>query len=263
MSEPAPAIVGVDCTPGTLRLALAEVGGEILRTEEHALPDFEDEAAWSWEVGGRIAALFAAEGERRSALGIAVACPGIVDPVAGRLIESFVSEAWDGLDVVAALRRHIDAPIVVLPRVEAALRGEASAGAAASVFDALYVSLLDGPAAAVLTSGRIIGGAQHRAGGLPAFPLLQPSQPLAGEDLEQAAALLADVAALVDPAVVILHGLPEHSDPLLPVLQRVLDEVLPGAEVTSSMLGERAALLGALRAAAIVAYEGQRAYDES
>ena len=74
---------------------------------------------------------------------------------------------------------------------------------------------------------------------------------------------LADLAALVDPSVVIIHGAPEHADPLRPVLQRVLNEVLPGAQVAPPALGDKAALLGAMKAAAIVAYEGERAYDES
>lgn len=263
MSEPESVIVGVDFTPQTLRLILGTLGGEVLRQEEHPLHDVDDEAAWAWEVGGRISALFAAEGEKRSALGIGVACPGVVDPVAGRIEECLANPEWEGLNVVASLRQHIDAPVVALGRVEAALRGEASAGNAAGTFDAMYVSLLDGPAAAVLSSGRIIGGAAHRAGGLPAFPELELTHPLVGDDLEQATALLADLAALVDPSVVIIHGLPEHADPIRPVLQRVLNEVLPGAQVAPSALGDRAALLGAMKAAAIVAYEGARAYDES
>ena len=263
MSEPESAIVGVDFTPATLRLILGRLDGEILRQEEHPLPDLEDEAAWSWEVGGRISTLFAADGARRYALGIGVACPGTVDPVAGTIEECLGNPEWEGLNVVASLRRHIDAPIVALPRVEAALRGEAAAGNAAGTFDAMYVSLLDGPAAAVMSNGRILGGAAHRAGGLPAFPELEVAHPLMGEDLEQATALLADLAALVDPSVVIIHGAPEHADPLRPVLQRVLNEVLPGAQVAPPALGDKAALLGAMKAAAIAAYEGERAYDES
>lgn len=263
MSEPESAIVGVDFTPATLRLVLGRLDGEILRQEEHPLPDLEDEAAWSWEVGGRISTLFAADGAKRYALGIGVACPGTVDPVAGTLEECLGNPEWEGLNVVASIRRHIDAPIVALSRVEAALRGEAAAGNAAGTFDAMYVSLLDGPAAAVMSNGRILGGANHRAGGLPAFPELEVAHPLVGEDLEQATALLADLAALVDPSVVIIHGAPEHADPLRPVLQRVLNEVLPGAQVAPPALGDKAALLGAMKAAAIVAYEGERAYDES
>ena len=263
MTAPESAIVGVDFTPTTLRLILGRLDGEILGQEEHPLPELDDEAAWAWEVGGRISTLFAAEGGRLSALGIGVACPGTVDPVAGRLEECLANEQWEGFHVVAALRQHIDAPIVALGRVEAALRGEAALGNASGTFDAIYVSLVDGPAAAVMTSGRIIGGANHRAGALPAFPELASEQPLMGEDLEQATALLADLACLVDPSVVLIHGRPEHADPLRPVLQRVLNEVLPGAQVAPGALGDRAALLGALKAAAIVAYEGARADDES
>lgn len=259
----ATAIVGVDFTPATLRLVLATIEGEVLRQEEHRLPELDDEAAWAWEVGGRISALFAADGTKRYALGIGVACPGTVDPIAGRIEECLANPEWEGLNVVASLRPHIDAPVVALSRVEASLRGEAALGNASGTFDALYVSLLDGPSAAVLTSGRILGGASHRAGALPAFPELEVGRPLMGEDLEQATALLADLAALVDPSVVIIHGLPEHADPLRPVLQRVLNEVLPGAQVAPAALGDKAAMVGAMKAAAIVAYEGERAYDES
>jgi len=258
-----PVVVGVDCTPTTLRLVMGTVEGEVIHQEEHPLPPLDDEAAWSWEVGGRISAMFAAEGAKRWALGIAVACPGSVDPAAGRLEESLLAPDWEGLNVVTALRQHIDTPIVALNRVEAALRGEAWAGSASGTFDALYVSLDDGPAAAVLTSGRVVGGANHRAGGLPAFPELQPGQPLTGDDLEQAAALLADIAVLLDPAVVVIHGAMEHTGPLLPVLQRVLDQVLPGAQVAPAHFGDRAAVLGAMRAASTVAYEGLRNDDES
>lgn len=267
MSEPQPVLVGVDFTPTTLRLMLGTLAGEVLHRQETPLPILEDEEAWSWEVGGRISEAFAAEGNQRWALGIGVACPGFVDTANGILIESLLNPAWDGLHVVDALRRHIDAPIVALNRTMSALRGEASRGAAAHTFDAMYVSLEDGPQAANMSSSRIIGGVHSRAGSLPAFPDLTPGVRLGGEDLEQGAALLADVVAFVDPDVVILHGAPEHLDPLAPVLQRVLDEVAPGTTVTGGALGNYAALLGAFQSASTVAFEnaheGERDDDES
>ncbi len=258
MSEPEPVLVGVDFTASTLRLMLGTLDGEVVHRQEIPLPPLEDESAWAWEVGGRISTAFAAEGSRRWAMGIGVACPGIVDTANGVLIESNANPAWDGLHVVDALRRHIDAPVVALSRTVAALRGEAASGAAAHTFDAVYVSLVDGPAAAIMSNARMVGGAHGRAGSLPAFPELVEGTRLAGEDLEQAAALLADVVALLDPEVVILHGPPEHAEPLGPVLQRVLDEVSPGATVSAGALGDYAALLGAFQAASTVAYEGER-----
>ncbi|MCK9487202.1 MAG: ROK family protein [Dehalococcoidia bacterium] len=258
MSEPEPALVGVDFTGDTLRLMLGNLSGEIFYRQEFPLPDVDDEEAWAWEVGGRISSAFAAEGERRWALGIGVACPGAVDTATGILMESTANPAWDGLHIVDALRRHIDAPVVALSRTLAALRGEAASGAAAHTFDAIYVSLQDGPSAAIMSNARVIGGANARAGALPAFPEVTAGAPLAGDDLEHAAALLADVVALLDPQVVILHGLPEHTEPLAPVLQRVLDEISPGATVTPPALGDYAALLGAFQAASTVSYEGER-----
>lgn len=259
MTDSLPALVAVDFTATRLDVLLAEPGGGVLLRQTYALPDPLDEDAWAWEVGGRIASAFAAEGNHRWALAIAVACPGYVDSPTGRMVESAAREGWDGLAVVEALRRHIDVPIVALGRTEAALRGEAAAGAAAATFDALYVSLSDDPPSAILSSGRVVGGATRRAGALPALPEMTPGEVLEGEALEGAAALLADAATLLDPAVVVIHGAQEHVMPLIPVLQRVLDQVAAGIDVVPAALGDGAALVGALQAASIAAYEGERA----
>lgn len=255
---PAPVLVAVDFTATELRITLVDSDGDVIEHDTYDLGPLPDEAAWAWEVGGRIATAFAREGQKRWAQAIAVACPGLVDPVAGILVASNGQAAWDGLHVVDAIRRHIDAPVIAINRVQAALRGEWSAGAADGTMDALYVSLRGIPQAAVLSNGRILAGAGNRAGSLPALPELDPAQPLEGDVLEQVTSVLADLAALVDPTVVILDGEEAHVEALGPVLQGVLDEVSPGARVSRPGLGEGAALLGALKAAEILAYEGDR-----
>ncbi len=255
---PEPVLVAVDFTATELRIVLVDSDGEVIERAQYELGPLPDEAAWAWEVGGRIATSFAREGQRRWAQAIAVACPGLVDPVAGVLVESNGQPEWDGLHVVDAIRRHIDAPVVALNRVQAALRGEWSAGAADGTMDALYVCLRGVPQAAVLSNGRILSGAAHRAGGLPALPELGPTQPLDGEALEQVTGVLADLVALVDPTVVILDGAEAHVGPLATVLQGVLEEIAPDASVVFPALGDGAATLGALRAAETLAYEGER-----
>ncbi|MSQ30292.1 MAG: ROK family protein [Dehalococcoidia bacterium] len=255
---PEPVLVAVDFTATALRIVLVDSDGEVVEREQYELGPLPDEAAWAWEVGGRIATSFAREGQKRWAQAIAVACPGMVDPIAGILVESSGQAEWNGLHVVDALRRHIDAPVVALNRVQAALRGEWSAGAADGTMDAMYVCLRGVPQAAVLSNGRILSGAGHRAGALPALPELDPAQALEGEVLEQVTGILADLAALLDPVVVILDGEEAHVGPLGPVLQGVLDEVSPGARVVRPALADGAALLGALKAAEILAYEGDR-----
>ncbi|MGE0229643.1 MAG: ROK family protein [Dehalococcoidia bacterium] len=251
-------LVGIDFTADRLRVLLADVEGEPVHEGEWALPDLPDEAAWSWEVGGRVATLFAEEGNGRSALAIAVAAPGAVNPVTGRLERSLGQPGWDGLAVVEALRRHIDAPIAAESRVRAALLGEAWQGAAAGLDDVLYVSLRGTPEAAILSGGRALRGARFRAGALPAFPELPPVANPPTDPIEQTAGLLADAAALVDPQTLVLYGLPQHLDVLVPLTQRVLTEVAPGISVTRASLGHRAALIGAIRIASTLAYEGHR-----
>lgn len=258
MNEPEPVVVAVDFTATELRLMMSDLAGQPLIRQLHPLPELPTEEAWAWEVGGRISTLFAAEGNKRWALAIGVACPGVVDGPAGRLVESDGQEGWDGLAVVEALRRHIDTPVVALSRIEAALRGEASAGAAASAYDSLYVALNQHPAAAMMSGGRIVGGGSGRAGALPALPEMVPGEPLDDETVQAAASLLADASALLDPSVIVLHGDPAQVDALIPILQGVLDEIAPGPQVVPAALGENAAILGAYHAAAIVAYEGER-----
>jgi len=251
-------VVGVDFTLDEVRLALSFFDGKPMIRETYALPPLADEAAWAWEIGGRISTLFAHDGQKRWAVGIAVACPGDVDDVTGKMTRCPGRPEWDGLAVVDALRRHIDAPIVALDRTHAALRGESEHGVATEATDAIYVSLRGIPAAAVKTSGRIVSGARGGAGTLPDFPVLDPDAPVEEETVEEIAGLLSDLAAFLDPALVILDGTEAHLATLMPALQRAINAVAPGPRVVAGALGEHAALTGALGAASIVAYEGER-----
>ncbi len=253
-----PLLVAVDFSADTLRLMLAEPDGAPVLRERWELPELADEEAWSWEVGGRIATLFAHDGGGRSALAIAVAAPGAVDPLAGRLMRCSERPEWDGLSVVDALRRHIDAPIAAESRTLAALLGEGWQGAAAGVDHALYVSLRGAPSAALLAGGRPVRGASHRAGTLPGVAELDPSATLGERELAEVAAAVADAVALVDPELVVLDAAPQHLERLTPLLQRAIDETAPGPEVAPAALGEEAALLGAVRIAEGVAHEGGR-----
>lgn len=251
-----PLLVAIDFTPAELQLLLAEPDGRPLHQEAWPLPELEDGDAWSWEVGGRIAASFATHGDGRSACAIAVAAPGTVDPLAGQLLHCVERPAWAGLPIVEALRRHIDAPVAAEARTLAALLGEQWQGAATGADDVLYVSLHGTPAAAVMAGGRPVRGAQLRAGALPALPHL--GEVLSGDQAEAVVSTLADLAALLDPAVVVLDGAAAHVERLAPLLQRVLAQVAPGPSVVTGELGGRAALIGALRMATTLAFEGQR-----
>jgi predicted NBD/HSP70 family sugar kinase len=251
-------LVGVDFTADRLRLMLTDLFGDPVHQGEWPLPALDTEEAWAWEVGGRIARIFAEEGNGRSAFAIAVAAPGHVDPVNGRILHAAGQDAWDGLSVVDALRRHIDAPIAAESRVTAALLGETWQGAAGGIDNVLYVSLRGVPQAAILSGGRSVRGAHFSAGALPALPELPAQTSIANEEIERVAGLLADATALIDPDMLVLYALPQHLDRLIPLLQGVLQKVAPGVRVARSALGHQAALVGAIRIASTLAYEGHR-----
>lgn len=257
-ADDGPVLVGVDFTADRLRLLLTDESGRRVREGEWGLPPLADEDAWAWEVGGRIATEFAAEGQRRSALAIVVAAPGSVDPVSGKLLRSTGQEGWDGLAIVDALRRHIGAPIAAESRTVCALLAEVWHGAAVGEENVLYVSLRGEPSAAVLTGGRSVRGAHFEAGALPAVPAVAAGAALSSTDAEAIAGLLADAAALLDPSLVVLDGEAAHLERLMPLLQRVLDEVAPGPEVVRAEFGDRGAVIGAVRMATSLAFEGNR-----
>jgi len=251
-------LVGIDFTADRLRVVLADLDGEPIHRGEWPLPELPDERAWSWEIGGRIATLFAEEGNGRSALAIALAAPGSVDPVTGCIEKSAGQPAWDGLGVVEALRRHIDAPVAAESRVRAALLGETWQGAGAGLDDVLYVTLAGMPEAAVLAASRMVRGAHFRAGSLPACPELPPGTPAPLEIIEEVAGRLADAVALLDPQALVLHGHPPHLDALVPLTRRVLAKVAPGVRVLRAALDDQAAVTGAVRIASTLAFEGHR-----
>ena len=252
-------LAAVDVTADELRLLLADDMGQPLHRDRWPLPPLPDAEAWSWEIGGRIATAFAAEGGRRSALALVVAMPGIVDPLSGRVLRNLAGqEAWAGLEAADALRRHIGVPVSAENRVIAQLLGETWQGAARGADHVLLVALGDVPQAAVYSGGRVLRGAQHEAGGMPAIPELDPDAPLRGEELETVAGLIADATALVDPQVVVLDGHERHLTALRPLLQQVIDRVAPGAQVAQAELGDSGALVGGIRMAATLAFEGGR-----
>ncbi|MCC6237499.1 MAG: ROK family protein [Dehalococcoidia bacterium] len=260
MTAPADtALLGLDFTSNALRIRIAELDGKLLAQREYPLAALKTEDEWIWEVGGRIATSLASEGNRRSALAIGVAAPGTIDPISGRLVRSVEGqEEWEGLAVVECLRRHIDVPVIALSRVVAGLRAERLGGGARGIDDAIYISLRGIPASAVLAGGHLIRGHGEEAGALPAVPQFHAGQRLAGHDLEAAAGLLADAVALLDPEVAIVDAADEHAESLVPLLQRVIDEVAPGPRVVRATFGADGPVIGALHAASTVAFEGER-----
>ena len=181
------------------------------------------------------------------ALGIGVACPGSVHPIRGVITESRAQEGWTDLHVVDAIRRHIDAPTLAMDRAQAALRGEMTAGAALDVNDAIYLSLRDSaPAVATLAAGTMVRGAHHH-------PTLVGS---AGP--QEAITAVASTAAVLDSALVILDVPADAAEAHVEALAQALYAAGSEAEIAVSELGDRGPLFGAIEAASIVAYEGER-----
>jgi len=128
-----------------------------------------------------------------------------------------------------------------------------SLGSATGHDDVLYVSVdTDGPSAAILIAGTVVRGAHYRPG------LVPPPNKDGTIDLELLAAWIGDAAALLDPAIVILNVPESQADMLLTAVHGAAIDSGAIAGIVISELGDRAPLFGAVDAAAIVSYEGER-----
>lgn len=103
----------------------------------------------------------------------AVCGPGIVSAgiaVCGAVgpdgLVTAVNLGWDSVPAASALSARLGIPVTVLNDAHAGALGEGGFGAARGMSDFLYVSLGTGIGAAIVKSGRVLGGDHGRAGEL-------------------------------------------------------------------------------------------------
>ena len=91
--------------------------------------------------------------------GIGLGCPGPFDEASGRIENFYTLPGWEGSDIVSPLVARFDTPVKLINDAEAALLGEALAGAACGARVALMLTIGTGIGGAVLIDGAILRGA--------------------------------------------------------------------------------------------------------
>ncbi|MCM5558112.1 ROK family transcriptional regulator [Pleomorphomonas sp. JP5] len=178
-------VIGAELGVTSLRLSLANIVGDILASEEAPSDDLAGTALVS-ALGRLSAELVAKAGiDRQKVLVAAVAMPGVVEPVSGRLSLSPNLEGLGDVDVRTLLSAELGCAVVIENDINAAVIGESWTGCAVGVEEVAFVSLGTGIGLGALTGGRLIRGASGAAGEIGFLPI--GGDPTASDSLERGA----------------------------------------------------------------------------
>jgi len=245
-------IVGIDIAPREIRVALADLQGQIVgrHQEPHAPPDSANIDSEINQVTAAIETTIAQAGrDPKRVLGMAVGAPGLAD-VSGRVHAAFVP-GWSDVPLGDLLTAHFAVPVLVDSHANLAAIGERWQGAAQGIADFVFITLGERVGAGIVIAGRLHRGHQWQAGDISGLMLDVPAQPAAHDVPSTLHRVVASVITLVDPALVIcggslIAGHPEFVDRLRTAVAAIVRRV-PAIE--RSALGEDATLIGAIHAA--------------
>ncbi len=100
-------------------------------------------------------------GWRREELcGIGIGCAGPVNPKRGTIHNPYTLPGWDGCDIVTPLNKAFGVPVYLENDADAAVLGEALAGAARECGDVVMLTFGTGIGTGILVHGRIHRGVQ-------------------------------------------------------------------------------------------------------
>ena len=99
--------------------------------------------------------------ETAALAGIGLGCPGPFDEASGRIENFYTLPGWEGNDIVTPLADRFGTPVRLINDADAALLGEALAGAARGARVALMLTIGTGLGGAALIDGVILRGAAN------------------------------------------------------------------------------------------------------
>ena len=158
-------VVGVDIGGSNLRVALADIQGNVLgkwSTSTKATSSPEMVIAQIEE--GVDSLLEQSNSSRRSLLGIAAGVPGVTDPKAGVVLVTSYLKGWKNAPFQHLLESALGVPAAVENDVRMAALGEHWLGAARGVDDFVFLAIGTGIAAGIFANGKLVHGVNCTAG---------------------------------------------------------------------------------------------------
>ena len=156
--------LGVDIGGTKIAVGAVDAAGAV-----HARRTIATDAEAGFDAGiarltGAIDETLAEAGVDVTALaGIGLGCPGPFDEASGRIENFYTLPGWEGNDILSPLVARFDTRVRLINDADAALLGEALAGAARGARVALMLTIGTGIGGAVLIDGVVLRGRSQRA----------------------------------------------------------------------------------------------------
>lgn len=157
--------VGVDIGGSNLRVALADIQGNVLgkwSTSTRATSSPEMVVAQIEE--GVVSLLEQSNSSRRSLVAIAAGAPGVTDPKAGMVLVTSYLKGWKNVPFQHLLESALRIPAAVENDVRMAALGEHWLGAARGLDDFVFLAIGTGIAAGIFANGKLVHGVNCTAG---------------------------------------------------------------------------------------------------
>jgi predicted NBD/HSP70 family sugar kinase len=268
-------LAGIDVGSRVVRVALADLQGHVLA--RHQVPtDPTGGPAIIDQVCALVNEVFnLTERDRRKLYAVGVGAPGMTNVQTGRVIHAVNLPGWVDLPLRDLLQARLNAPVRVDNDANMAALGERWQGSARRVNDFVFLALGAGVGAGIVVGGRLHRGHHWYAGEVSHMNLdfrewqtdfgargyleshvgaavLDDATP---DVLEQLAiylgTALANIVAVLDPALIVLGGDPGYGgERLLEPIRRVVSRIVPNLPaIELSSLGNDAQLVGAVYSA--------------
>ena len=153
------AFLGVDIGGQFAKLALVGVGGKILARDRVPTTGMSAEEVFA-DIGAKLPGLVA----RRKLSGVGVACAGLVDPVAGRVLESPNMPKWRNAPIRRIARQALGVQVCIENDANAAALGEYRIGIGRGSHVFVLITLGTGVGGGIVCDGRILRGDKNFAG---------------------------------------------------------------------------------------------------
>ena len=157
-------VAGVDIGSRSLRFALADLRGNLVRRHEARTPTSSRGAILD-AIRSGIRALFTDAGlDARKLFSIGAGAPGMTDVVAGRVIDAVNLKGWTDVPLRDILQSEFSVPVFVDNDVNMAALGEQWVGCARECPNFVFIALGAGVGAGIVIDGRLYRGSRWYAG---------------------------------------------------------------------------------------------------
>jgi predicted NBD/HSP70 family sugar kinase len=167
-------VVGVDVGRSWLRVALANLAGEVvLRRQERS--QSRDAKKLVAQIGAAVSALAVeAELTPEDVTYTVIGSPGVVDERSGAMRLAANLSGWNGPGVLEALRERLGPSLAVENDINLAALGEQAHGVGKGVANFVFISIGTGIGMGIVIDGQLHRGARGAAGEIGFLPLSEP-----------------------------------------------------------------------------------------